>query len=84
MESTRAMKTGGGHLFSKYLDCVGRNKPFYKVFGNIYCGFNSDSAHNEALKSFKVAAVVLLVADSVQSRTSLTTLQNTWAFYTQQ
>ena len=84
MESTRVMKTGASHLFSEYLDSVDRDKPFYKVFGNIYCGFNSDSAHNEALESFKVAAVVLLVADSVQSKTSLITLQSTWASYTQQ
>ena len=50
MESTRVMKTGASHLFSEYLGSVDRGKPFYKVFGNIYCGFNSDSAHNEALE----------------------------------
>ena len=50
MESTRAMKTGVSHLFSEYLDSVDRDKPFYKVFNNIDCGFNSDSAHNEALE----------------------------------
>ena len=44
---------------------------FYEVFDSLGCDFDSDSAHNEALESFKIAGVVPLVADSIQSKTNL-------------
>ena len=42
-----------------------------KSFDSLDFDLDSDSAHNEALESFKVAGVVPLVADSVQSKTNL-------------